>query len=103
MSEIMDSILMSTKKMLGGLEPNEESPFDQDIIMQINGVFSVLQQLGIGPLEGFAIEDSAAQWTDFTTDLIILNMVIITYACTDGIRAERTIICIRRIHPGKNR
>lgn len=75
MSEIMDSILMSTKKMLGGLEPNEESPFDNDIIMQINGVFSVLQQLGVGPKEGFSIQDSAAQWTEFATDPIILNMV----------------------------
>ena len=75
MSEIMDSILMSTKKMLGGLEPNEESPFDQDIIMQINGVFSVLQQLGVGPLDGFSIQDSAAQWTDFVTDTTLLNMV----------------------------
>ena len=75
MSTITDSILMSVKKMLGGLNPEEESPFDADIIMQINGVFSVLQQLGVGPKEGFSIADSAAQWTDFTTDIVILNMV----------------------------
>ena len=75
MSTITDSILMSTKKMLGGLNPDEESPFDSDIIMQINGVFSILQQLGVGPKEGFSIEDATALWTDFSTDLIILNMV----------------------------
>jgi hypothetical protein len=75
MSEVMDSILMSVKKMLGGLEPNEESPFDADIIMQINGTFGVLQQLGVGPKEGFSISDATAQWTDFSTDTIILNMV----------------------------
>lgn len=75
MSEIMDSILMSVKKMLGGLEPTEESPFDADIIMQINGTFGILQQLGIGPKEGFSIVDSAAQWTDFVTDTTLLNMV----------------------------
>ena len=75
MSEIMDSILMSVKKMLGGLEPTEESPFDADIIMQINGTFGILQQLGIGPKEGFSITDSAAQWTDFVTDTTLLNMV----------------------------
>ena len=75
MSEVMDSILMSVKKMLGGLEPNEESPFDADIIMQINGVFGILQQLGVGPKEGFTITDSEDQWTDFSTDTVILNMV----------------------------
>lgn len=75
MSAITDSILMSVKKMLGGLNPEEESPFDADIIMQINGAFSVLQQLGVGPREGFSIEDSGKLWTEFTTDTIILNMV----------------------------
>ena len=75
MSEVMDSILMSVKKMLGGLEPTEESPFDADIIMQINGTFGILQQLGVGPKEGFSIVDSAAQWTDFVTDTVLLNMV----------------------------
>ena len=77
MSEIAikDSILYSVKKQLGGLDPTEESPFDDDIIMQINGVFSILQQLGVGPREGFAISDETSLWTDFTTDLIVLNQV----------------------------
>lgn len=75
MSTITDSILMSVKKMLGGLNPEEESPFDADIIMQINGVFTVLQQLGVGPKEGFSITDSGQLWTEFTTDPLILNMV----------------------------
>lgn len=75
MGQVMDSILMSVKKMLGGLDPSEESPFDADIIMQINGTFGILQQLGVGPKEGFSIEDASTLWTDFTTDLVILNMV----------------------------
>lgn len=75
MSLITDSILMSVKKMLGGLNPEETSPFDADIIMQINGVFTILNQLGVGPKEGFSIEDSAKLWTEFSTDLLILNMV----------------------------
>lgn len=75
MSNVTDSVLMSVKKMLGGLNPEEESPFDADIIMQINGTFGILQQLGVGPESGFTIEDSTAEWTDFTTDTIILNMV----------------------------
>ncbi len=75
MSTITDSILMSVKKQLGGLEPTEESPFDSDIVMHINGVFSVLNQLGVGPNEAYSIEDATALWTDFTTDTHILNMV----------------------------
>ena len=77
MSEIAitDSILYSVKKQLGGLDPTEESPFDADIIMQINGVFGILQQLGVGPREGFAISDETALWTDFIGDDKVLNMV----------------------------
>ena len=73
--DVKESILASTKKMLGGLDPLEESPFDADIIMQINGVFGILQQLGVGPEEGFSISDVSTLWTDFSTDKIILNMV----------------------------
>lgn len=58
-----DSILDGTKKALG-LEP-DYTPFDADIIMHINSVFGTLHQLGIGPVEGFAIEDSTATWSAF--------------------------------------
>ena len=43
--------------------------------MQINGVFTVLHQLGVGPKEGFSIEDAGKLWTEFSTDTLILNMV----------------------------
>lgn len=33
--------------------------------MHINSVFMVLTQLGVGPAEGFAIEDETSVWTDF--------------------------------------
>ena len=74
--DVKASILTSVKKQLGGgIDPFEESPFDDEIIMNINSVFSILQQLGVGPEEGFAIEDATALWTDFSTDKIILNMI----------------------------
>lgn len=73
--DVKDSILMSVKKQIGGIDPEEESPFDADIILQINSVFGVLQQLGIGPREGFAIEDNTAVWSDFIGDDKVLNMV----------------------------
>lgn len=73
--DVKDSILYSVKKQLGGMDPKEESPFDPDIIMQINGVFGILQQLGIGPEDGFSISDETAVWSDFIGDDKVLNMV----------------------------
>lgn len=59
----MESILTSIKKMLGIAEEYEH--FDADIIMHINSVFTILAQIGVGPPEGFRIEDETATWTDF--------------------------------------
>lgn len=58
-----DSILNDTKKMLGVAE--EDTAFDIDIIIHINSVFSVLQQLGVGPVDGFMIEDEEDEWLDY--------------------------------------
>ena len=62
----MDSILTSIKKLLGIEE--EYTQFDSDIIMHINTVFLNLTQLGVGPAEGFLIEDDSATWDDFIGD-----------------------------------
>lgn len=59
----MDSILTSIKKLLGIEEEYEH--FDPDIIMHINSIFMVLTQLGVGPSEGFSIQDKSAIWMDF--------------------------------------
>ena len=52
--------------MLGIAEEYEQ--FDADIIMHINSVFMILTQLGVGPSEGFSIEDNSAIWSDFIQD-----------------------------------
>jgi hypothetical protein len=57
------SILLSTKKILG-VAPDDDS-FDLDIITHINSAFSNLHQLGIGPIDGFVIDDEEAEWADF--------------------------------------
>lgn len=62
----MESILTSIKKLLGIAE--EYTHFDADIIMHINTVFMTLTQLGVGPSEGFFIEDDSTYWTDFIPD-----------------------------------
>ena len=69
----MESILTSIKKLLGITE--EYNQFDPDIIMHINSVFMILTQLGVGPAEGFSIEDDTAVWTDFIQDIKKLESV----------------------------
>lgn len=69
----MDSILTSIKKLLGIAE--EYTHFDADLIIHINSVFMILTQLGVGPSEGFSIEDDVAVWTDFVTEAQGLDAV----------------------------
>ena len=59
----MNSILTSIKKLLGIAEEYEH--FDADLIMHINSVFMILTQLGVGPTEGFSIQDEDATWDEF--------------------------------------
>ena len=58
-----DSILISIKKMLG-MEENY-NVFDTDIIIHINTIFMTLNQLGVGPSNGFKIEDNSAIWSEY--------------------------------------
>lgn len=67
------SILVSTKKILGIAE--DYTVFDLDIITHINTAFSTLTQLGVGPAEGFMIEDDSVQWIDFIADDFQYNSV----------------------------
>lgn len=69
----MESILTSIKKLLGITEEYEH--FDIDIIMHINSAFSVLTQLGVGPEEGFHIEDDSTEWSEFLFEDTRLEMV----------------------------
>lgn len=68
-----DSILDSTKKILG-LDAGY-TPFDLDVITHINAAFSILDQLGVGPVGGFFIEDSGPTWDDFDCPLNQRNLV----------------------------
>lgn len=69
----MESILTSVKKMLGIAEECED--FDADIIMHVNSVLMVLTQLGVGPSEGFIIEDDSSTWDEFFVDTMQLQAV----------------------------
>lgn len=69
----MESILTSVKKMLG--IPEDYTHFDPDIIMHINSVFMTLTQIGVGPVDGFYIEDSTNTWAEFLGDPTKLQAV----------------------------
>lgn len=69
----MESILTSIKKMLGITEEYEH--FDSDLIMHINSVFMILNQLGVGPADGFAIKGKEEAWSEFISEDSRLDLV----------------------------
>lgn len=68
-----ESILESIKKLLG-ISP-EYDHFDQDIIFHINSVFMILNQLGVGPEEGFSITGGFESWKDYIPEGSNLEIV----------------------------
>lgn len=69
----MDSILNSIKKPIG-IESTYDS-FDADLIMFINTSFLSLNQIGIGPKNGFSIQDETSKWVDFIQDPFLITTV----------------------------
>lgn len=68
-----ESILNTTKKLLG-LAENYDA-FDTDVIININSVFSTLNDLGVGPSLAFKINDADAVWADFFLDQVDIEDV----------------------------
>jgi hypothetical protein len=62
-THVSDSILTSTKKVLGITE--DYDAFDVDILMHINSAFATLHQLGVGSQTPFEVEDAEATWDTF--------------------------------------
>lgn len=69
----MESILTTVKKASNMTEDQVE--FDSDVIMHTNTLFMNLRQMGVGPAEGFYIEDKTATWSDFTDDIDMMKAV----------------------------
>lgn len=63
MNQEQESILISIKKMLGGVL-EYDTVFDADIIDHINAALFVLSQIGVG-IPGFRIEGPNETWSDF--------------------------------------
>ena len=74
-----ESILTLVKQSCGITEA--QTVFDKDIIMHINSVFMILRQMGVGPANGYRIEDKNDQWSDFVSSDNILYEGVKTYVC----------------------
>jgi hypothetical protein len=72
MASVDDSILNTTKKILGIQE--SYTAFDLDISTHINSTLSVLYQMGIGPAGGFHIEGADEKWSDLALPQSWLNL-----------------------------
>ena len=69
----MDSILTSIKAQLG--IHKDDTSFDEELIIHINTVFSILTQLGVGNPNGFYISDASELWTDYISDMTKIEML----------------------------
>ncbi len=63
MPEVLDSILLSIKKLNNVAA--DYTAFDNDFIMWINGAFFDLNLLGVGPTEGFSIDGEDNEWSEY--------------------------------------
>lgn len=72
-AQIDESILHDIKQMLG--QEWDDPTYDLDIKNHINTVFFNLNQLGVGPVAGFMIQDANAKWVDYIGTRLNLNAV----------------------------
>lgn len=70
---MQDSILMTIRKLVCG-DPYADH-FDNDLLVHINACFSILNQLGVGPEDGFVVTDDTQSWSSYIADNRTLNMV----------------------------
>ena len=68
-----ESILQTVKATIG--ITSDQTHFDSEILMHINSIIAKLNQIGIGPTEGFRVEDESSDWSSFIGDDPNLDMV----------------------------
>lgn len=81
MNPLKESILESVKNTLG--IPTMYEHFDQQILFHLNSVMSILTQLGVGPSEGFIVENDIETWGDLIGDDADKNrfLYVKSYVC----------------------
>ena len=68
----MEENILDSIKILLGIQPTDFN-FDQEIIMHINSIFTVLNQIGVGPAEGFKITSNSEEWESFLENRLDLE------------------------------
>ena len=69
----MDSILKNIRYRV--VSDEGDTSFDTDIIDLINSAFADLNDIGVGPSDGFSIENDQYCWEDFSEDVRVLSSV----------------------------
>ena len=87
---VKDSILQSTKKLLG-FDASYDA-FDLDITTHINSAFFSLYQAGVGPVEGFFIEDKNDSWDRFVGNKMAIHAV--KDYVYQKVQDQLTVICL---------
>ena len=71
------NVILETVKAALGILPSY-TYFDQQLLMHINSVFTILQQLGVGPANGFVATDQST-WNEFFTDSNLQQELVKSY------------------------
>jgi len=74
-----ESILVTIRTLLGYATDEETTPFDVDIISNVNSVLNALTQMGVGPEEGFEITGTTETWEDFLGENAKMFNMVKTY------------------------
>ena len=74
-AKLEGSILLSIMKRIGVDidDLSEDTSYAEDIMQAINSHIVALTQKGVGPREGFRIEDETATWEDLLEDHIDMD------------------------------
>ena len=67
------NILTSVKKALVGVT-EDDTAFDDQILLHINSVIPTLHQLGVGSMDGFVVDENSL-WDDFVENKILQSYV----------------------------
>jgi len=73
MPQVENSILHDIKQMLG--QEWDDTTYDLDIKILINTVFFNLNQINVGPPEGYTIDDENNLWSEYIGDVNNLHAV----------------------------
>lgn len=76
-SVLSESILNSMKQTLwpGEIMDDENNPFDAELILHINAIFTDISRLGIGSDTPFHITGASETWRDFYNRIDMCNNV----------------------------